>query len=550
MSTAKAGMVGEAPTVLIETPKNPLQEVYERCYSEEAKEYRNFSPGEKLVNKFWDTATFTLDQGAPFETQTLIDYGCGTGRASLALSKRGLKVTALDFAENCLDPHVKEALDDDFQFQAVDITKPLPEGLHGHFGYCCDVLEHLEPEQIRGTVEGILERSKYCFFQISCVEDHFGNHPHIKADNDELHLHLTVWDYDRWLKEFSDMGCVVLASWDNLQHAIFFVTATRRLHLDPANGVVNVHPEKLRENVRENVKLGLQQIGPCETQETEVMLLAGGPSLNEFEDEIIQNRKEGMKLITVNGTYNWAIERGLEPSLQVIADSREFNQRFTVQSELTENTKYLISSSADPSIFDNVPHDRTYLMHCTLDPETFNTIVECFGGEYEKVFPIPGGSTVTLRALAALRMLGFYKLHVYGFDSCIPEANEANKQRTIVDTKGREWSVHHAYDQPENDEDSRRAKPITIAGGSDWERTFLMAPWHVYQCQDFIRVSEYLLRDANVAIYGDGAIAHIINTAAAFASDDVEEITEAPGPIVYTLRPIEHSRTEQYARNL
>ena len=48
-------------------------------------------------------------------------------------------------------------------------------------------------------------------------------------------------------------------------------------------------------------------------------------------------------------------------------------------------------------------------------------------------FPVPGGSTVVLRALPLMRMLGLSQFHLFGFDSCVlPEA-------------------HHAYPQPEND---------------------------------------------------------------------------------------------------
>ena len=359
MSTAKAGATGHAPKVIIGKAENPLKSVYERCYSDEAKEYRNFSPGENLVDKFWTCAGNTLDQGEPYKTQTGIDYGCGTGRASLLMAKRGLNVTMLDFAENSLDPHVKDALGDNLEFQVADLTKPLPEDLKSQFGFCCDVLEHVPEKDIDAVLRNILFRSKFVFFQISCVEDHFGNHPHIKADNDELHLHLTVENYDWWLGKFNELGCVVHASWDNNSHVIFFVTATRSLNFAPENGVVNVEPEKLRENIRENSKLGLPAVKPYETQEAEVMLLAGGPSLNDFEDETIQGRKDGMKLVTVNGAYNWALERGLKPSMQVVADSREFNKRFTEQNELTEGTKYLINSSADPSVLEDLPKDRS-----------------------------------------------------------------------------------------------------------------------------------------------------------------------------------------------
>ena len=125
-------------------------------------------------------------------------------------------------------------------------------------------------------------------------------------------------------------------------------------------------------------------------------------------------------------------------------------------------------------------------------------------------------------------MLGFFKIHVYGLDSCYPD--EENTDR------------HHAYEQPENDVDAKRAQRITIAPGSAYERTFLMAPWHSYQLLDFMRVSQYLLGDALVDIKGDGAIAHVVNTAAALNGGLGEGMVAAegklPGPICYTLAPI------------
>ena len=41
-------------------------------------------------------------------------------------------------------------------------------------------------------------------------------------------------------------------------------------------------------------------------------------SLNRYVDEIKENRANGVRLITLNGSYNWAIAHGLTPSAQVI----------------------------------------------------------------------------------------------------------------------------------------------------------------------------------------------------------------------------------------
>ena len=87
---------------------------------------------------------------------------------------------------------------------------------------------------------------------------------------------------------------------------------------------------------------------------------------------------------------------------------------------------------------------------------------------YEDWYPVPGGSTETTRALCLLRMLGFHKIHSYGFDSCLLPDRE-----------------HHAYDQKENDKDLQKTIEIKVGGGTKYEKTFLCAPWHAYQAKDF-----------------------------------------------------------------
>jgi hypothetical protein len=522
MSTAKTGATGHTPSVKIEettkdgeviTIVNPHKAVYERCY--ETEEYREHSPGEMLVKRFWDEAK-------PRKTQSLIDWGCGTGRASRKLSDMGLDVTMVDFVDNSRDPEVMEAEDEDFRFIQADLTQPLPDDFpKAHFGYCCDVLEHIEEEDIDQALDNILTRSKHVFFNIACFEDHFGNHPHIKGDSDDkVMLHVCIHDYLWWLKKFAEHGVVVHFSEDNNHHVNFYVTAWRGVYFDPALGNINTDEETIKNNIRECAKLGLPEIGPHEIQDAEVMILAGGPSLNDFEDEIIEKRKEGVKLVTVNGTYDWALDRDLEPSMQVIIDAREFNNRFTHQNELTENTKFLICSAADPSTFKNLPDDRTFIFHTALEESQLKLTQELFPEGY----PIPGGCTVTIRAMAALRMLGFWRFSIYGFDSCLRE------------------DEHHAYKQPENDEDLNKAIWVTIAGGTKYEKRFKCAPWMVYQALDFKNAVPRLFQDCEIDVKGDGMIAHMVNTAAEI--NDVPENlepSERPQPAIFGLAPVEYS---------
>lgn len=470
--------------------KSEHEKIYDKCWATE--EYRRYSPGEQLVDLFWETAT-------PNEGQTLVDWGSGTGRMGYRLYKKGLDVTLVDFAEGSLDENIRDDAEDNdsLRFIKHDITKEID--LPSAFGVCTDVLEHIPEEDIDAVLDNILLNSRHVFLQISCVEDHFGAHPDIRGDKEKEHLHICVHDYQWWLQKLVDHKVIIHHSNDLVTSCIFYVTGYGSyFNLDNLIGQVNTPKEDLIENIKHAASLGIPSMKPCQQQDIEIMLLAGGPSLNDFEDEIIKNREDGMKLVTVNGSYNWAIERGLNPSLQCVIDSRDFNSRFTEQFEgKTDDTKYIVSSSAHPNVFDGLPKDRTFLWHVSLEDEIIGVIKEHFGKMYEDWFPAVGGCTVTLRALCALRMLGFHKVHVYGLDGCLPEGK-----------------YHHAYEQKENDKDLKRAIDLTVAGGTKYEKTFKVAPWMISQAQDFLGMVPRVLSDAKLEFYGDGLIPYMVNVAA------------------------------------
>jgi 2-polyprenyl-3-methyl-5-hydroxy-6-metoxy-1,4-benzoquinol methylase len=90
---------------------------YAKCW--ELPAYRNYAPGEHLVDMFLELV------GEVEEGTTIIDFGCGTGRASKKLYEAGFDVTMLDFADNCLDPEIAELAKDNSRLRFVkhDLTK-------------------------------------------------------------------------------------------------------------------------------------------------------------------------------------------------------------------------------------------------------------------------------------------------------------------------------------------------------------------------------------------------------------------------------------------
>ena len=108
------------------------------------------------------------------------------------------------------------------------------------------------------------------------------------------------------------------------------------------------------------------------------------------------------------------------------------------------------------------------------------------------IYPVHGGSTVTVCALVALAMLGYRKIEVFGLDSCFRK------------------DAHHAYLQSENDADT----PQEVLVG---DKTFLAAPWMAVQADDIVRVIKYVfskLEGFEMLIHGDGLVAAMLENAA------------------------------------
>jgi len=476
MSTAKVGMQGHAPSVAIRTIE---QTKYERMWQEDA--YRAVSPGEQLAHQF-------LAHAKPMKDSTCIDFGCGTGRGGLMIALFGnMIVTLLDFAENALDKDVYNATVTQphrISWVQADLIREIP--VTAYYGYCTDVMEHLPPAEVDLALDNMLKAANHIFFQISCQQDNCG-----KMIGEELHL--TVRPYKWWMKKLIERGAVIhwSAEEDNGNACQFYVSSWDSHDKVDFQGGVNTELETILDHIRENsTDTGYQEIVPHQIQETEVMMICGGPSLSDHTDEIIKLRAQGMPMITCNGTYGWAIKNGMTPSMQLIIDAREFNKRFV--QPVVKDCKYMLASQCHPEVFKGLPLDRTYLWHCTSGEK----VVELLDSIFENWFPCPGGSTVTLRGLCLIRCLGFHKIHMYGFDSCYREKS------------------HHAYSQPENDY-KVKAFPVSVGG-----RVFWCDAWMFCQAQEFMQMTKMFGDEIDLNVTGDGLIAHIIKTGAELSALD------------------------------
>lgn len=483
-TTGQAGVEGYAPVLTIGITEH---EKYRRLWMDHP-EYREVSPGENI-------ATLFLSIARPKPDSEVIDFGTGTGRGSMMLAfLGGCIVHMIDFVDGCMDEDVKNATVSQptrLTFTQHNLTKPIP--LAAQYGYCTDVMEHIPPVEVDKVLFNILKAAQHVFFQIACEDDVCGKligHP----------LHLSIHPFSWWLKKFKEFGAEIHYAKDYESHVVFYVSSWQNAKEVVKVGKLNVEEQRVVDNVKHNVALGFMQAMPMLPSPSDIMILGGGPSLPGQLETIKQLRSEGVKLITLNGSYNWALDNELKPSAQIVVDAREFNNRFTRR--VIDDCRYLMASQVDPSTLEDLPRDRTYIWHTTAE-----MIRKELDDQYPIWYGVQGGSTVMLRAIPLLVMLGFRRFHLFGFDSCLSESKE-----------------HHAYSQPEND--TEQVMSVVINGGPDAKRVFKCHSWMLSQANEFMDLIKFMGDVFELEVYGDGLIAWILKTGASAADIQPSEVFE------------------------
>ncbi len=157
-----------------------------------------------------------------------------------------------------------------------------------------------------------------------------------------------------------------------------------------------------------------------DTESGDVVIVGGGPSVDNQIDEIKRLVGEGKKLLVIERMYEWCHLNGLHPDYVAALDaSDDVKDNFN---HIQDGTIHFLVATIHPDVFDNVPRESTYLWSGSagLHPEAHDIWRQ---NGYTNIPVINTGGSVTLGSMFLSLVLGFRNIHMFGFD-CMMRSKE------------------------------------------------------------------------------------------------------------------------------
>lgn len=250
---------------------------------------------------------------------------------------------------------------------------------------------------------------------------------------------------------------------------------------------INVLDQTVLDQVAINIRRGLPQVCPHQVNSERVLLVCGGPSLKSTEKDLRDMFWDGGKIITVNAAYQWCIDRNLRPSAAVLMDARPFNARFLETP--VKGCQYLLASQCHPTAFELCRNRQTLIWHALSAGEDELALLDEYYLGREHHHGITLGTTVGIRAISLMRMLGFVKFEIFGMDSCMLDGE------------------HHAFPQEENNKDRFLTVWLRPQGRDDLVQRFTCTVWQAKQFSDALQLIQERGELFHLNFHGPGLIA-------------------------------------------
>ena len=189
---------------------------------------------------------------------------------------------------------------------------------------------------------------------------------------------------------------------------------------------------------------------PFEFHNQSICICGGGPSLGPNLDKLRSLQKSGAKVMAINRTGDYLLglpkSHGMpwiKPWACILLESIPNAANYIAP---RNGIRYYIGSQCHPDTFDKFEPYEHFIWHA----QSHKIVEDCLTDQERKHMVPSVGSTCGLRAIIFAYMLGFKKIHLFGFDSCYndeeikngicgldgaPRLHSYEKKETIHDIK-------------------------------------------------------------------------------------------------------------------
>lgn len=235
----------------------------------------------------------------------------------------------------------------------------------------------------------------------------------------------------------------------------------------------------LLDHVRSAMERDIRHFTPSPQHDHEIVLVGSGPSIRNHVEDIRRLKENGAYLCAIKAAHDFLIGHDIVPHIALMVDPQPHIIKCFQKKR--NDVEYFVASQCHPEVFDYFKDANVVLWHLLTGKE----------GEQEAIkgeVALGGGSTSGMRAMTLAWGMGFRKMHLFGYDSCMinydPEKN-----------KVQELKVDGSL--------AKDGEPMKlwISG-----KTFYCNPAMAAQTTEFEKVMNAFKCQVQVRVWGEGAI--------------------------------------------
>ena len=213
-----------------------------------------------------------------------------------------------------------------------------------------------------------------------------------------------------------------------------------------------VPKDYIRNNIKANMKLidKNKWVDKCIMHDETAILVSAGPYIDYEELKTTIRNNPSAKVLCVKHSYPFLLQQGIKPWGCVVLDPRHIDGvsthgivRKNLFKTVESTTKFFVASMTDPSV-------TKYLQKNNADIWGWHAFTESLREEAERNLGIQnnqvkildelqlpegstlitGGTCAAMRTIGIMHTMGFRKMELFGFDSCLKEPTREMKKET------------------------------------------------------------------------------------------------------------------------